>query len=228
VVIWRGFPGGVLTAQFYNLYTLRRIVGPHAVYMRDRARLVYNGNCLRSAGPAFPYSRLHFCIRSMVAHNHRAHSEITSRKIELLQTGAHMQEIRAGRGATRKERNHMRINPACDDAGWKKDRWPKVDGAKKLSSAHSLPPPPLERDSTQLYSCKRASHERPTARLLLVHIRINFPTLFPIVCRRLFLGPRQRLLISICSPTNIAAASRPKDRPANTLELDPKSCAQRE
>jgi len=45
-----------------------------------------------------------------------------------------------------------------------------------------------------------------------LRIRINFPTLLPIVCR-LFLGLRQRLLISICSkePANKhSSGERPK------------------
>jgi hypothetical protein len=126
----------------------------------------------------------------------------------------------------------VRINPACDDAGcWKKDGWPKVAGAKKLSSALTLS---RRRSKEILRSYIHAKEPltsasqpaRQPTRLLLVHIRINFPTLFPIVCRRLFLGPRQRLLISICSPTG--RFTWLKDRPANTLELDPKSCAQRE
>lgn len=88
---------------------------------------------------------------------------------------------------------------------------------RKKALLHSLSlQPPLEKDSTQLYSCKRASHER-----LLVHIRINFPTLFPIVCRRarLFLGPRQRLLISICSLRPTSAASRPAEGPTGQTHL---------
>lgn len=39
VAIWRGFPGGVLTAQFYNLYTLRG----RTQYIHG-GETVYNGN----------------------------------------------------------------------------------------------------------------------------------------------------------------------------------------
>lgn len=105
-----------------------------------------------------------------------------------------MQENRA-----RKERNHVRINPACDDADWKDDYG--------RESKKALPP---QRDSTQLY----IHAKEPLTSASSCTLELIFQLCFHCVPGVFFRSPSASANFNLLSDQHQQPADGPTDRPA--------------